>query len=180
MRKPKLTEAERQEKIDKVLTNFSVQLRKLDKTKQFLVGKVVEAKKLNLKNEEQKARNLLGNCLGQIHRTLGMQMQLELFIQERDLSNLSQSFLECLGSIADEVENNVSKSTAKKAKKRYMKTMYNLSEQKGRIDDILDDGDRAMQYDADSGKYEKFEDEIDSLVTEEEQRGYSDPLKTRY
>lgn len=184
MRKPKLTkaeiEAQRQEKIDKTLAEFTVQLRKLNITKQNLVGKVVECRKRGLKQEEQKAKMLLGKCLSQEHRVLSMQMQAELFIQDRDLSNLAQSFLECLDGIADEVEDNVSKSTAKKAKKNYLKTLFNLNRQNERIDDVLDSADFAMEADAATGKYEKFDEEIDSLISEEELKGYSDPFKTRY
>ena len=173
---PEELEAARQEKIDKVLSNFSIQLKKLDNNKRFLTGKVVEAKRLGLKQEEQKARMLLGKCLGQIHRTLGMQMSLELMVQDRDLSNLQEAFLNCLDGISDEIEGNVSKATAKKAKKKYLKAIYNVNQQNNRIDDVLETGDFAMNAQAEGGVYDKFDDEINSLVSEEEMKMYSDPL----
>ena len=184
MRKPKLTQAEieaqREEKINATFTKFSVQLRQLEKQKQFLVGKVVEAKKKGLKNEELKARTLLGKNLSQTKRTEGMQMQLELLLQDRNLSNLQQSFMECMGDISSEIEGNVDKKTAKKTKKNYLKALFNINEQNKRTDDLLDAGEAAFEYQANDGQYSKFDDEIDSLITEEELKGYSDPSKMRY
>ena len=185
MRKPKLTEeeiqAQRQEKIEKVLNNFSVQLRKLDKHKQFLVGKVVEAKQRGLKPEEQKARNMLGKVLDQIHRTYSMQLQLELFLQDRDLSNLQDAFKGAIADISEDIDSNSNKNSAKKTKKKYLKSIYQLNKQDKEIDDVLETADAAMNTIATtSGQTEKYNDEIDSLVSEEELKVYSNPFKTRY
>ncbi len=158
----------RQKKINDTLKGFDLQLIQLGKKKQSLLDKVLEAKRLGLKQQEQQARGLLGNCLAQEKRVLGMQMQLELAVESRDLSNLEQSFIECVNDMSVEISSNVTKFGAKKAKKNYMKTLYKINEQNTRMDDLLDAGDYAIVANTSSGQFSKFDDEIDSLVEEAE------------
>ena len=156
--------AERQQKINDTLNAFQIQLVKLGKQKSYLLGKMNEARRNGLKTQEQQARGLLRNCLAHEKRVLGMQMQLDLAVQSRDLSNLQQSFLECVGTMADEIDGNVTKSDVKKSKKKYVKSLFNLSKQNERMDDFLQEGDYAMAISSNSNDSTEFDEEIDRMM----------------
>ena len=93
-----------------------------------------------------------------------MQMQLDLAVQSRDLSNLQQSFLECVGTMADEIDGNVTKSTIKKSKKKYVKSLFNLNKQNERMDDFLQEGDYAMAISSNADDSTEFDEEIDGML----------------
>lgn len=156
--------AERQQKLNDTLNNFQIQLVKLGKQKSYLLAKLSEAKRNGLKAQEQQARGLLRNCLAHEKRVLGMQMQLDLAVQSRDLSNLQQSFLECVGTMADEIDGNVTKSTIKKSKKKYVKSLFNLNKQNERMDDFLQEGDYAMAISSNADDSTEFDEEIDGML----------------
>ena len=178
MTKEELEQA-RQEKIDRTLNNFAIQLKRLDNNKQFLTAKIVEARKKGLKQQEQHARGLLGQCLSQEHRVLSMQMQLELLDTQKSLNSLQMDFMTCINDISAEVESNSNKAVAKKTKKNYVKTLYTINEQNKRIDDVLDIGDYAIDQEVATGQYSKFDDEIDSLISEEESKVMDNPQAYR-
>ena len=128
------------------------------------VAKLNEAKNLGLKVQEQQARGLLRNCLSQEKRVLGMQMQLELAVQSRDLSNLQQAFLTCVGNMADEIESNVTVKNVKKNKKKYIKSLFRVKEQNERMDEFLQEGDYAMAISTNSNESVEFDEEIDDML----------------
>lgn len=161
---PEQLALERQEKINETLNSFQVQLVKLNKQKFGLLGKMNEARKLGLKAQEQQARGLLRNCLAQEKRVLGMQMQMELAIQSRDLSNLQQAFLTCVGTMADEIENNVTQKDVKKNKKKYLKSLFKVQQQNERMDDFLAEGDYAMAISTNTNDNASFDEEIDGML----------------
>ncbi len=161
---PEQIAAERQQKINDTLNSFQIQLVKLGKQKSYLLGKLSEAKRNGLKAQEQQARGLLRNCLAHEKRVLGMQMQLDLAVQSRDLSNLQQAFLECVGTMADEIDGNVTKSDVKKNKKKYVKSLFNLGKQNERMDDFLQEGDYAMAISSNTNDSTEFDEEIDGML----------------
>lgn len=161
---PEQLAAERQQKINNTLNSFQIQLVKLGKQKSYLLGKMSEARRNGLKAQEQQARGLLRNCLAHEKRVLGMQMQLDLAVQSRDLSNLQQAFLECVGTMADEIDGNVTKSTVKKSKKKYVKSLFNLGKQNERMDDFLQEGDYAMAISSGTNDSTEFDEEIDGML----------------
>ena len=161
---PEQIAAERQQKINDTLNSFQIQLVKLGKQKSYLLGKLSEAKRNGLKAQEQQARGLLRNCLAHEKRVLGMQMQLDLAVQSRDLSNLQQAFLECVGTMADEIDGNVTKSDVKKNKKKDVKSLFNLGKQNERMDDFLQEGDYAMAISSNTNDSTEFDEEIDGML----------------
>ena len=171
---------ERQEKINATLDSFNVQLKQLAKQKVTLLSKLADARRLGLAKQEQQARALLGNCLAQEKRVLGMQMQMELAVQQRDLSNLEQSFLDVVSDMSNEISSNVTKSKIKKSKKKYLKSIYNASQQNDRMDEMLRMGDVALTAEADMGKFNEFDDEIDKMLEEVEGQGQASMSKTRF
>ena len=158
---------EREAKIATTSNSLKLQIRNLEKKKDILLRKIVEAKQKNLPEQEKQARSLLKQTLAAIKRENGMLMTLELAIESRDLAQLNSNFLESIGNLSDDIlaTGNVnSEARTKRIGNKFLRAVYESNRQKERIDDMLAVGEYASVVSADSDQYAEFEDEIDSLV----------------
>ena len=163
-----LSAAEREKKILDTADKLKVQVLTMENKKSVLLDKVLEAKEKGLEQQEQQARGLLRRYLASQKRAQGMLMTLELAIQSRDLAELNHQFLECLGDLSDEISSSVKKSNAKKAEKKYLRSLYANKKQVEELDKMLEVGDYASVASIDQDKYEEFDSEIDALVAQKE------------
>ena len=164
---PEELRKEREAKIANTSNSLRLQIRNLEKKKETLLGKVVEAKQKNLKDQEAQARNLLKQTLAAIKRENGMLMTLELAIESRDLAELNSNFLESIGSLSDDILSTGTTNSEAKTKRvsdKFLRAVYESNKQKERIDGMLAVGEYASIVNTDGEQYNEFDDEIDSLV----------------
>jgi hypothetical protein len=170
-RKPKKSAAElakeREAKIASTSNSLKLQIRNLEKKKDILLRKVLEAKQKNLTEQEAQARSLLKQTLAAIKRENGMLMTLELAIESRDLAQLNSDFLDSIGTLSDDILSAGSINSEAKTKRignKFLRAVYESNKQKERIDGMLSVGEYASAVGVDSEQYAEFDDEIDSLV----------------
>lgn len=164
-------EREREERITVTAEKLKVQILSMENKKDELVSKVVEAKQKGLSAQEQQARGLLRKCMASQKQASGMLMTLELAVQSRDLASLNRQFLECIGSLSEDMQTSAKKSNAKKTEKQYLKAMYVSQKQSAELDKMLDIGDYAAVASVGADKFAEFDTEIDSLVEQAETFG---------
>jgi hypothetical protein len=170
-RKPKKTPEEiakeREAKIASTTNSLKLQIRNLEKKKDILLKKIIEAKQRNLPEQEAQARALLKQVLAAIKREYGMLMTLELAIESRDLAQLNADFLESIGVLSDDILSAgdiASESRTKRIGNKFLRAVYESNKQKERIDEMIAVGEYASVINSDTTQYAEFEDEIDSLV----------------
>lgn len=164
---PEEIQKEREAKIANTSNSLKLQIRNLEKKKDVLLKKVVEAKQKNLKEQEAQARSLLKQTMAAIKRENGMLMTLELAIESRDLAQLNTNFLESIGTLSDDIlsTGNVnSESRTTRIGDKFLRAVYESNKQKERIDDMLAVGEYANVVNSESDQYTEFDDEIDNLV----------------
>lgn len=164
---PEELNKEREAKISSTSNSLKLQILTLEKKRDSLLKKVLEAKQKNLKEQEAQARSLLKQTLAAIKREYGMLMTLELAIESRDLAELNTNFLESIGSLSDDIlstSNVNSEARTKRVGDKFLRAVYESNKQKERIDSMLAIGEYASAVNSDSDQYAEFDDEIDSLV----------------
>ena len=127
---------EREETVAKTSTALKLQIATLNKKKEVVLKKVVEAKQKGLKEQENQARNLLKQTLAAMKREEGMLMTLELAIESRDLAQLNMNFLNSIGTLSEDIISSGKQTSAGKAKKigdKYLRAVYESNKQKDRI-----------------------------------------------
>ncbi len=170
-KKPKKTEEElkkeREEAIAKTSNSLKLQIRTLEKKRDMMLSKVVEAKGKGLKEQETQARNLLKQTMASIKREEGMLMTLELAVEARDLAQLNANFLKSIGDLSDDILSSgkeMSSSNVKKVEDKYLHAVYESNRQKEKIDEMLSVGEYAGVVNQDTNSYSEFDDEIDSMI----------------
>ncbi|MBR2337157.1 MAG: hypothetical protein IKA61_04340 [Clostridia bacterium] len=182
---PEEIKKEREAKIASTSNSLRLQIVTLEKKKEVLLGKVMEAKNKGLKEQELQARNLLKQTMAAIKRENGMLMTLELAVQSRDLAQLNANFLESIGSLSDDILSSgkvTSEANAKRIGNKFLRAVYESNQQKERIDDMLAIGDYSSVISSDGDQYAEFDDEIDSMLenAQDTQVGYNTPNRNRY
>lgn len=166
-KRKKLTEEERErlreERIQQTSDRLKLQVMQLEKKKQVLLKKVLDARRMGLKEQEAQARSILKKCLVSEKRANGMLMTLELAVETRDLADLNYQFLESIGAISEDIRVSAKKSDAKKAEKKYLKAIYGAKQQTEDLDAMLEAGDYASAI-ADDDVGSEFDKEISELV----------------
>jgi len=166
-------EREREARINTVADKLKVQMLTMEQKKDILLGKVVEARQKGLKSQEEQARGLLRKCLATHKQASGMLMTLELAVQSRDLAILNNQFLECIGTLSEDIQFAAGKSNAKKASKKYLKALYVSKKQSDELNEMLEAGDYATVAALDGDKFAEFDEEIDSLIELAENGSFS-------
>lgn len=176
-------EAEREKRISATAEKLKVQILTMENKKDYLLGKIIEARQMGLKGQEEQARGLLRKCMASQKQANGMLMTLELAVQSRDLAMLNRQFLDCIGVISEDISVSAKKSNAKKAEKQYLKAMYAAKLQSAELDKMLEIGDYASVASIDEGKFEEYNEEIDTLVEQTEAgtfKGFSTRKTQKY
>ena len=170
-RKPKLSPEEQKKQREENIKNTANQLRMqivtLEKKKDTVLKKVVEARQKGLPEQEKQAKGLMKQTLAAIKREQGMLMTLELAIESRDLAQLNMNFLESIGTLSEDIissSNQTSESRARRIGDRYMRAVYEANQQKDRIDNMLELGEFSSVVGEDLDKYTEFDDEIEGMV----------------
>ncbi len=170
-RKPKLSPEElkkqREENIKNTANQLRMQIVTLEKKKDTVLKKVVEARQKGLPEQEKQAKGLMKQTLAAIKREQGMLMTLELAIESRDLAQLNMNFLESIGTLSEDIissSNQTSESRARRIGDRYMRAVYEANQQKDRIDNMLELGEFSSVVGEDLDKYTEFDDEIEGMV----------------
>ena len=170
-KKPKLSPEEqkkqREEKIKNTANALRMQIVSLEKKKDIVLRKVVEAKQKGLPEQEKQARGLMKQTLAAIKREEGMLMTLELAIESRDLAQLNMNFLDSIGTLSEDIISSCQKTSESRARRvgdRYMRAVYEANQQKERIDNMLELGEFSTVVGDDVDKYTEFDDEIDGMV----------------
>jgi hypothetical protein len=162
--------AQRENRMNNVADKLNLQIAQMTKKQDTLLAKLLDARKMGLKPQEDQARALLARCLSGKKRAEGMLMTLELARESRDLAELNYQFLDCIGELSDELSSSVKKTNAKKTEKKYTKALYKASEQTRQLDEMLDAGNYDATASMDFGSLSEFDDEIDGLVNFAESR----------
>ena len=164
---PEELKKEREEKIATTSNALKLQIVTLEKKRDTVLRKVVEAKQKGLPEQEKQARGLLKQTLAAIKRAQGMLMTLELAIESRDLAQLNMNFLDSIGTLSDDIIRSGEQTSDAKAKRvgdKYMRAVYEAGRQKERIDDMLSMGEFSAAVGEEIDKFSEFDDEIDSMV----------------
>ena len=162
---PEELQSEREERIAATANSLRAQLITMESQKKTLLNKVVEARKLGLKPQEEQARGILRRCMAISKQAQGMLMTLELAVQSRDLATLNRQFMECIGVLSDDITQSSAKTDVKKTKEKYIKAMYNSDKQSKQIDEMLEIGDYAAAVNIGGEQYGEFDSEIDNMVS---------------
>lgn len=183
---PEELKKEREAKISSTSNALRLQIVTLEKKKDILLRKVMEAKQKGLKEQEQQARNLLKQTMSAIKRENGMLMTLELAIESRDLAQLNSNFLESIGALSDDILSAGTVNSASKNKRignKFLRAVFESNKQKERIDQMLAVGDYASVV-SETDEHAEFDDEIDSMLEGMESSQSSimgtTPTRTRY
>lgn len=170
-RKPKKSreelKKEREEKIAATSNSLKLQIVALEKKRDGLFKRVVEARQKGLAEQEQQARGLLKQAMAAIKREQGMLMTLELAVESRDLAQINMNFLDSIAALSDDIISSSKKTDASQARRvgeKYMRALYETGQQKERIDEMLSVGEFSSVFGDDSDKYAEFDEEIDSMI----------------
>lgn len=162
---------EREETISKTSNALKLQIVTLEKKKDSVFKKVIEAKQKGLKEQELQARNLLKQTMAAIKREQGMLMTLELAVESRDLAQLNMNFLSSIEALSDDIISSGKQTGEVKAKKvgdKYLRAVYEANKQKEQIDDMLSIGEYAGIINEDGNYHSEFDQEIDGMIEEAE------------
>ena len=156
--------AEREERVQATQKNLKIQISAMEKKRELLLSKVLEARQKGLPNQESQARGLLRQCLASQKQANAMLMTLELAIQSRDLANLNQQFVECIGALSDDIVFASKKTNTKKAEKKYLHSVYAFQQQTEKINGMLEMGDYAAAASVGGDRFTEFDEEIDGMI----------------
>lgn len=174
MKKKKLTEAElareREERIQATAQRLKMIILKMEKQKNEFFAKVLEARQKGLPAQEEQARGLMRKCMATYQQANAMLMTLELAVQSRDLAELNKQFVECIGSLSQDMTVNTKKTNIKKTEKQYLEALYKAGQQTQQLDQMLELGQYAQIATAETDKFTEFDTEIDGML---EQAGLS-------
>ena len=164
---PEELKKEREEKIASTSNALKMQLVTLERKKEAVLKKVVEAKQKGLPEQEKQARGLLKQTMASIKREQGMLMTLELAVESRDLAQLNLNFLDSIGNLSEDIISSSQKTSEAKARKvgdKYLRAVYEAGQQKERIDNMLSMGEFSTVVSDEIDQYSEFDAEIDGMV----------------
>ena len=174
-KKPKKTpeeiKSEREANIANTSKKIKISISKLETKKEIMLKKIVEARRMGLKDQERQARNLLKQIMASINREHGMLMTLELAVEARDLAELNASFMESIGTLSEEIlksDELISDKKVKKVGDKFLEAIYRSNQQKERINNMLEIGEFASAIGEEENVSPDFDDEIDALVDDME------------
>ena len=174
-KKPKKTpeeiKSEREANIANTSKKIKISISKLETKKEIMLKKIVEARRMGLKDQERQARNLLKQIMASINREQGMLMTLELAVEARDLAELNASFMESIGTLSEEIlksDELISDKKVKKVGDKVLEAIYRSNQQKERINNMLEIGEFASAIGEEENVSPEFDDEIDALVDDME------------
>ena len=174
-KKPKKTpeeiKSEREANIANTSKRIKISISKLETKKEIMLKKIVEARRMGLKDQERQARNLLKQIMASINRENGMLMTLELAVEARDLAELNASFMESIGTLSEEIlksDELISDKKVKKVGDKFLEAIYRSNQQKERINNMLEIGEFASAIGEEENISPEFDDEIDALVDDME------------
>ena len=174
-KKPKKTpeeiKSEREANIANTSKKIKISISKLETKKEIMLKKIVEARRMGLKDQERQARNLLKQIMASINREHGMLMTLELAVEARDLAELNASFMESIGTLSEEIlksDELISDKKVKKVGDKFLEAIYRSNQQKERINNMLEIGEFASAIGEEENVSPEFDDEIDALVDDME------------
>lgn len=168
------------EKLEVMQSNLQVHLLKVQKNRNEVFDKLVEARRKGLAAQETTARNLMKKSMAAEKQISGMIVSLGLAVQARDLATLTRNFVECIGVISKDLIGAVSKTNAKKAERDYLKILYASQKQEENLDNMLMAGDYSLNNLEYGSKYEEFDAEIDALLAHVETNNALTQEKTQY
>lgn len=157
--------------IEQKIEQFRVFGLSVEKRKDEALEKVLEARRKGLTIQEEQARGMLRKCMAMQKRADGMLMTLELAVQSRDLVSLQSRFLECMSDVAETINANGNKKSAKRVGRKYVKAMLKSKKQADKIDRLIEECDFATAVYTDTDGYSEFDSEIDTLIKKSESRG---------
>lgn len=161
---PEELKRESDERIASTAKSLRAQILSMDAQKDALLGKVLEARKLGLKPQEEQARALMRRCLAVSKQAQGMLMTLELAVQSRDIAAISRQFMDCIGALSEDISRDNEKTNVKKTKEKYMRALYASQKQSEKVDEMLSIGDYASAVSITGDQAGQFDSEIDALV----------------
>lgn len=178
---PEELKKEREEKIASTSSALKLQIISLERKREVILKKVLEAKQKGLRDQEAQARGLLKQTMASIRREQGMLMTLELAVESRDLAQLNMNFLDSIATLSDDIigsSEHVSDARVKKIGDRYTRAVFESGQQKERIDNMLAMGEFATAVGTDTDKYPEFDAEIDSMLEDAELNGMTTSTNT--
>ncbi|MCD8201455.1 MAG: hypothetical protein LUD47_05260 [Clostridia bacterium] len=161
---PQELEEERSARLQTTLDNMNTQLIKLDKIKKTYASKAAEAEARGLETQKQQARSLLKKTMQQEKQIYGMVMSIELAVQTKELSSISEAFLQCMDDISADLSTNTGKVNVKKVQNQFMKAGYAQKQQEERLNQMLDTGDYALLGEMGADEATEFDDDVDAMI----------------
>ncbi|MCD8205616.1 MAG: hypothetical protein LUD29_03275 [Clostridia bacterium] len=157
-------EEERSARIQITLDNMNKQLIKLDKIKKTYASKAAEAEAKGLETQKQQARSLLKKTLQQEKQINGMVMSIELAVQTKELTSISEAFLQCMDDISADLSTSTGKVNVKKVQNQFMRAGYAQKQQEEKLNQMLDTGDFALLGEMGTEEVSEFDDDIDAMI----------------
>jgi len=167
---PEEIKKEREEKTIKTTKLIKTQISQLERKKENLIAKAVEARSLNLPQNEEEIKKSLKATMASIKKEQSMLLSLELAVENRDLAEINLNFLELVGDLSEDIIDSGKKTSAKKAnkvKERYTRAMFVANQQQVQNDQIIDtiaNSSLAASIGDETNKYSEFDDEIDKMI----------------
>ena len=163
-KKPKLTEEEKEERLDKLEERMSKSIKKLEVLRGNYFNGMMQAREKKLPNQEKQFRASLARCIAQIHMQEGTLMSLQLARQNKEFSANQSDFMGAIMQISEDIEYNFDQTNVKKAEKAMLKSKFVLKKQEEQLDQFLELDQYSNIQDAESGRYHDYQNEIDSMI----------------
>lgn len=173
-KKAKLSEEEKEQRLDALEARMSKSIKKLEGMKANYFAGMMQARQKKLPTQEKQFRASLARCIAQIHMQEGTLMSLQLSRQNREFSSNQADFMSSIMMISDDIEYNYNHTNMKKVEKSMLKSKFILRKQEEQLDQFLELDQYSNIEDAESGRYQDYNNEIDGMID-----GYESNPKNR-
>ena len=163
-KKQKLTEEEKEQRLDALEQRITKSIKKLEGIKQNYFAGMMQARQKKLPAQEKQFRASLARCIAQIHMQEGTLMSLQLQRQNKEFSSNQADFMNSINMISEDIDYNYGRTNLKKVEKSMAKSKFILKKQEEDLDKVLELDQISNIEDAESGRYQSYNDEIDGMI----------------
>ncbi len=172
-KKPKMTEEEKEQKLDALEERMTRSIKKLEGMKGVYFDGMMKARAKKLPNQEKQYRASLSRCIAQIHMQEGALMTLQLNRQNKEFSLNQADFMDSILMISKDIDFNMKQTNVKKVEDAMLKSKFALKKQEENLDRVLELDQYSSVEDVDSGRYAEYGSEIDGMIESYEGPSYN-------
>ena len=163
-RKPKMSEEEREQKLDAAEMKMKKSIANLENLKKTYFVGLMQARQKKLPLQEKRYRGALSRCIAQIHMQEGALMDLQLMRTNKDFSESQQLFMNSVLLISEDIATNYKKTNVKKVEDARDRINFNIGKQEEDLERVLRTGETSSESLADLDRYQEYGAEIDSMI----------------